>query len=78
MPGARFTAPLDGLARAHVTYPHRRSMDVIIMSGLMPVADDAMSILAQTELFVYQQSVWSMRQVGPWRSHGLPCRAWRL
>ena len=61
MPGVCFTAPLDGLAGTHATCSHHRPMDVIIMLGLMPVADDAMSILAQTELFVYRRSVWSMR-----------------
>ena len=53
MPRACFTAPLDGPAGARVAYPHRRPMDVIIMPGLMPVADDAVSVLVQTEPFVY-------------------------
>ena len=78
MPRARFTAPLDGPARAHVAYPHRRQMDIIIMLGLMLVADDATSILVWTKPFVYRWSVWSRHQVGPWRSCSLPCRAWRL
>ena len=59
MPVARFTAPLDGWAGARVACPHRRSMDVIIMPGLMPVADDATSVLVCTEPFVYRWSVWS-------------------
>ena len=61
MPGARFTAPVDGLARAHVACPHRRPMDVIIMLGLMPVADDVASVLVQTGPLVYRWSVWSRR-----------------
>ena len=72
MPGARFTAPLDGLAGAHATYPHHRPMDVIIMSGLMPVADDSASILVWTEPFAYRRSVWSRHQVRQWCSCGLP------
>ena len=77
MPRARFTAPLDGSAGIHVACSHRRPMDVIIMLGLMPVADDAVSILVRTELFVYRRSVWSRRQVGPRRSCGLLSHAWR-
>ena len=45
MPRVHFTAPLDGPAGARVACPHHRPMDVIIMPGLMPVADDATSIL---------------------------------
>ena len=76
--GACFTGPLDGLARARVACPHRRPIDVIIMPSLMPVADDAASILVRDELFAYRQSVWSMRRVGPRRSYGLLCCAWWL
>ena len=75
MPGACFTAPLDGLARAHVTCPHHRPMDVIIMLGLMPVADDAASVLVQTKPFMYQWSVWSRRWGRPQCSSDLLCRA---
>ena len=53
MPGARFTAPLDGPGGAHVACLHRPLIDVIIMPGLMPVVDDAASILVRTEPFVY-------------------------
>ena len=53
----RFTAPLDGLARARVVCPHRRSVDVVIMPGLIPVADDAMSVLVRTGPFAYRWSV---------------------
>ena len=45
MPRARFTAPLDGSAEIRVACPHHRPVDVIIMPGLMPVADDAASVL---------------------------------
>ena len=78
MPRACFTAPLDGLARAHVAYPHYRPVDVIIMLGLMPVADDATSILVRPELFTHRRSVWSRHRVGPKCSCGLLCHAWRL
>ena len=78
MPRACFTAPLDGLARAHVACPHRRPMDIIIIPGLMPVADDAASVLVRTEPFVYRRSVWSKCQAIPWCSRGLLCHAWRL
>ena len=54
MPGARFTAPLDGSAGTRVACPHRRPVDVIIMPGLMPVADDAMSVLVWTKPFTYR------------------------
>ena len=53
MPGAHFTTLLDGLAGTRVTCPHRRLVDVIIMLGLMPVADDAASIFVRTEPFAY-------------------------
>ena len=78
MPGARFTAPLDGPAGAHVAYPHHRLMDVMITPSLMPVADDAANILVWTEPFAHWRSVWSRCQVRPWRSYGLLCRAWWL
>ena len=57
MPGARFTAPLDGSAGTHVACPHLRLVDVIIMPSLMPVADDTVSILVRTGLSAYQRSV---------------------
>ena len=78
MPGARFTAPLDGPAGARVAYPRHRPMDVIIMRGLMPIADDAASVLVRTEVFAYRRSMWSRRQVGPRHSYGLLCHAWWL
>ena len=57
MPRERFTAPLDGPTGARVTCPRRRLKDIIIVSGLMPVADDATSILVRTGPFVYRRSV---------------------
>ena len=78
MPRARFTAPLDGLVRAHVACPYCRPKDIIIIPGLMPVADDAASVLVWTEPFAHQWSVWSWHRVRPQRSCGLLCRAWRL
>ena len=59
MPGVRFTAPLDGLARTRVACPHRCPVDIIIMAGLMLVANDAASVLVRTKPFVYRRSVWS-------------------
>ena len=53
MPGAHFTAPLDGPSRARVACPRCRPKDVIIIPGLMPVADDAASIFVRTEPFAY-------------------------
>ena len=47
-PGARFTAPLDGSARTCVACHHRCPADVIIVSGVMSVADDAASVLVRT------------------------------
>ena len=44
-PGARFTAPLDGLARICVACSYRRLADVIILPDLMSIADDATGIL---------------------------------
>ena len=49
MPRACFTAPLNGLAEAPVAYPHRCPMDIIIMPGLMSVADDVVSDLVWTD-----------------------------
>ena len=45
MPGAHFTAPLDGPAVACVACPQCHPKDIIIISGLMPVADDVASVL---------------------------------
>ena len=59
MPGVHFTGPLDGLAGARAACSHRRPMDIIIMSGLMPITDDATSVLVRTKPFAYQRSVWS-------------------
>ena len=61
MPGVCFTAPLDGLARVCLTRPYYCPMDVIILSGLMPVADDAASILVWSESFAHRGAVWSGR-----------------
>ena len=71
MPGARFTAPLDGSARTRVTCPHRRSVDVIIMPGPMPVVDDAMSISVQLKAFAHRWPGWSGCLVRSWCSCGL-------
>ena len=54
---ARFTAPLNGSARTCVGCPHHHPVDVIIMPGLMPVVDDAVSVLVWTEPFTYRRSV---------------------
>ena len=45
VPGACFTAPLNGSAGIHVTCSCRRSVDVTIVPDPMPVADDAVSVL---------------------------------
>ena len=60
-PGVRLTAPLDRPAGARVACSHRRSMDIIIMLGVMPVVDNVVSILVWTEPLVYQRSVRSRR-----------------
>ena len=57
VPGARFTAPLDGSTRIRVACSHRRTVDIIIMPGLMLVADDVASVLVRTGPFAYRQSV---------------------
>ena len=57
MPRALFTAPLNGPARARITCSHRRPVDVNIMTGPMPVADDAVSVLVWTGPFAYRWSV---------------------
>ena len=64
-PRARFTASLDGLAR--ICVPCRRTVDIVIVSGPMPVADDATSILVCIGSLMSQRSVWSRHPVGPWR-----------
>ena len=78
MPGACFTAPLDGSAGTRVSCPHRRPVDVIIMPGLMSVANDVVSVLVRTRPFVNRRSVLSRRQLGPRRSRCLLSRAWWL
>jgi len=78
VPRARFTAPLDGSARAHVACPYHHPVDIIIMLGLMLIIDDVVSILVWTEAFVYWQSVWSRCHIRPWCSRGLSSHAWRL
>ena len=72
-PRARFTAPLDGSAGIHVA--GRCTVDIIIVSGPMPVADDATSVLVWIRLLVYRRSVWSRRWVGPWRGCCPPSQA---
>ena len=57
VPGARFTAPLDGSAGIRVACSYYRPVDVIIMPCLMPVADDATSVLVRTGPFVCWQAV---------------------
>ena len=57
MPGVCFTTPLDGSAGTRVVYPRRRSANIVIMPGMMPVADDAVSILVWTGPFTYRRSV---------------------
>ena len=58
-PGARFTTSLEGLARIRVACCH--TVDIVIVSGLMPVVDDATSVLVWIGLLVYRRSVWSRR-----------------
>ena len=78
MPGACFTAPLDGSVGIHVACYCHRSVDVIIMPGPMPVADDAVSVLVRPEAFVHRRSVWSGCRVRMWCSCALLCHARRL
>ena len=70
-PGARFTTPRDGPAGVCVACPHCRSMDVIIVLGPTPVADDAASVLDQPEPLTHRSPVRSGHQVRPWCSYGL-------
>ena len=65
MPGARLTTPLNGSAETRVACSHYRPVDVIIMPGMMSIADDAASILVWTEPLMYRWSMWSRRQVRP-------------
>ena len=51
-PGARFTAPLDGLARICVSCCC--SVEITIVPGPMPVADDAASVLVRIGMLVYR------------------------
>ena len=53
VPGKLFSAPLDGSVGIYVANSQHRLVDVVIMSGLMPVADDAMSVLARTRPLTY-------------------------
>ena len=61
MPGVHFTSPRDGLGGVCVACPHDRPMDVIIMPGSMPVADDTASILVRLEPLAHRRPVWSGR-----------------
>ena len=72
-PGARFTTSLDGLAGVRVACC--RMVDVIIVSSLTPVVDDAACILVLIGPLVYRRLVWTRRQVGPWRDCRTPTRA---
>ena len=71
MPGVRLPGLLNGPVRARVVYSHSRLMDVIIMTGLTPVADDAASVLVRPEAFTHRRSVWSGCRVKPWRNYAL-------
>ena len=73
VPRARFTAPLDGSAGIHVA--GRCTVDIIIVSGPMLVADDATSVLVWIGPLVYRWLARSRRQVGPWRDRRTPSRA---
>ena len=46
-------------------------MDIIIMPGPTPVADDAASILVCPEAFAHRWLVWSGHRVRPWYNCGL-------
>ena len=65
-PMAHFTASLDGLVGIRVACCH--TANIVVVSGPMPVADDAMSVLVRIGPLVYRRSMWSRRPVGPW--HG--------
>ena len=65
MLGVRFPTPLDGPAGARAACSHLPLMDVIITPGLMPIVDDAASVVVQSELFTHWWSVWSGRWVRP-------------
>ena len=58
-PGACFATPFDRSAGTCVACSYRRLAGVIIMPDLMPVVDDAASVLVWTRLSVYRWSVWS-------------------
>ena len=53
MPGLCVLALLNGQARACTACSRCHSIGVIIMPGLMPVADVAASVLVRTEPFTY-------------------------
>ena len=76
-PGVRFTSPFDGSVGAHVACSHHRPMDVIIMLGPTPVADDAVSVLVWPEPITHRGPVWSGRHVKSWRSYALLFHAQR-
>ena len=49
MPGARFTAPLNGSAGTRVARPHRCPVDVIIVLGMASIVDDTASVMVRPE-----------------------------
>ena len=66
----RVLALLDGQAGARAACSRRHSMDVIIVSGVASIIDDAASITIQPKPFMHRWSVWSGRRVGLWCSCG--------
>ena len=57
MPGVHVFALLDGQVSAHTACSRRHSMDVIIVSGMASIVDDATSVTVWPESFAHRWSV---------------------
>ena len=58
MPRVRIPA-LDGQDGAHAACFRRHLMDIIIVSGVASIVDDAMSVMVWPEPFTHRWSMWS-------------------
>ena len=71
MPGVCVPALLDGQAWARVACSRRHSIDVIVVSDVVSIVDDAASVKVQPELFTHRLSMWTGHRVRLWCSHSL-------
>ena len=78
MPGVCVLALLDGQAEARAACSRRHLMDVIIVSGMVSIVDEAVITTIWPEPFMHRWSMRSERQVGLWCSRGFLLHARQL